>query len=414
MDKDNTKSTINELLKVISEEKFSKLVNVIDFDKYVKKLTSYKFLELLIIAQLNQAESLSQLTKNLKDEEMFQKHIEFEISTSQLSRKLGQLPPKIFEKVFHHLVLQIQAKMGNSPVTAGFGRLHVIDSTTMSMSLTQYPWAKFRKTKAGVRLHLRVVVTKDMVVPDSGVLTPAKQADRTQMGELIEIEPGAVYLFDRGYNDYKQFDLLCKKGVYFVTRAKKNAEIKVEHEFDIDPETMIFKDQKVILGKEQTKTQMEHSLRLVETKDSEGNTVILITNCFHLSAQEIGDLYRQRWKIETFFKWMKQHLRLKTLFGKSQNAVYNQIWIALITYCLQILMQQNVHYKGSLLDVQRTLRSLLFDGFDQFIRSLFRKPTRSSKGRRANHWEEEFRHIERQFNEEEVTHLDDLTYDPLF
>lgn len=300
MDKDNTKSTINELLKVMDEEKFIKLINVVNFDKYVKKLTSYKFFELLIVAQLNQAESLTQLTKNLKDEETFQKHIGFEISTSQLSRKLGQLPPKIFEKVFHHLVLKIQAKMGNSPVTTGFGRLHVIDSTTMSMSLTQYPWAQFRKTKAGVRLHLRVVVTKDMVVPDNGVLLPAKQADRTQMGELIEIDPGAVYLFDRGYNDYKQFDLLCDKGVYFVTRVKKNAEIKVEHEFDIDPESVISKDQKVKLGKEQTKTQMEHSLRLVETKDSEGNTVILITNCFELSAKEIGDLYRQRWKIETF------------------------------------------------------------------------------------------------------------------
>ncbi|WP_332699319.1 transposase [Halalkalibacter lacteus] len=99
-------------------------------------------------------------------------------------------------------------------------------------------------------------------------------------------------------------------------------------------------------------------------------TVIIVTNCFELSANEIGELYRYRWKIETFFKWMKQHLKIKSFYGKSENAVCNQIWIALITYCLQVLLQQSVHHEGPLLEIKQTIKTLLFDGFDVFLCAL--------------------------------------------
>lgn len=415
MDKNTIKSTINELLIVIDEQTFSKLINVIDIDKYIKKLTAYKFFQLLIISQLNDTQSLTKMSKKLKDNEDIQVQLAFDaISTSQLSRKLGDLSPKLYEKIFHHLVMNIQAKLKHTPIVRDITRLHVIDSSTMSMSFSQYPWATFRKTKAGIRLHLRVVVTKEMTVPDKGILLPAKHADRTQMNDLIDIDLDAIYLFDRGYMDYKQFDKFCLQDVRFITRLKKNAEIEVLSEQVPDPGAHIFKDQEVYLGNLQNGTKMIHSLRLIETKDSEGNIVIIITNCFGLSAKEIGELYRYRWKIETFFKWMKQHLKMKTFYGKSENAVCNQIWIALITYCLQVLLQQNVHHDGPLLEIKRTLESLLFKGFDAFIRALFRKPTRSSNGRRKQNWEEEFRIIEKQFDEGEVNHLNDLAYDPMF
>lgn len=415
MDKDTTQSTINELLKVLDEQKFEKLINVSNIDSYIKKLTAHKFLQLFIIAQLNEADSLRELSKRLRDDEKMQKSIELEtISTSQLSRKQCDLSPQIFEKVFKHLVLEVQARMKTKPILRDIGRLLVIDSSTISMSLSQYPWATFRKTKAGVRLHLRVVVTKDLTVPDKAVLLPAKHADRSQMDELIEVVPDAVYLFDRGYNDYKQFDKLCFDKIRFITRVKKNAEIEVISEQDPDTEHNIFLDQQVYLGNAQNKTKMEYPLRLIKTKDSEDNVVVIITNCFELTAKEIGDLYRYRWKIETFFKWMKQHLKIKSFYGKSENAVYTQIWIALITYCLQVLIQLKFHHEGPLLELKRTLRNLLFSPLDEFIRSLFRKPTRNSKGRKKYNWEKEFQFIVYQFEEWEVTHLDSLTYDPLF
>lgn len=415
MDKNTTKSTINELFKVLDEQKFLNVINVSDIDQYIKKLTAYKFLELLIIAHLNETESLRELSKQLKDDQNIQQTLEVDtISTSQLSRKQCDLSPRMFEKVFRHLVFETQAQMKHPSMIRDIGKLLVIDSSTMSMSLSQYPWATFRKTKSGVRLHLRVVVTKDITMPDKAVMLPAKHADRSQMDELIDIDSNAIHLFDRGYNDYKQFDKLCFEDVRFVTRTKKNAKIEVVSEQVPDTENNIFLDQEVYLGNAQNGTKMTHPLRLIKTKDSEDNVVVIVTNCFELSAKEIGDLYRYRWKIETFFKWMKQHLNIKTFYGKSENAVYTQIWIALITYCLQMLLQLKFHYEGSLLELKRTLQNLLFSPLDKFLQSLFRKPTRTSKGRKKYNWEEEFQHIVSQFEEGEVTHLNDLTYDPLF
>lgn len=415
MVKDNIHSTINELLKDLDEETFKKVANVIDVDKYVKKLTSYKFFELSVYAQIKNVESLTHLSKQSKDDQDLQNHLDSEgISTSQLSRKQCQLPPKMFEKVFQHLTLKIQSKMKQTPIIRNITQLQVIDSSTISLSLSQYPWATFRNTKAGVRLHTRVVVTEDNTSPNKAVLLPAKYADRTQMDELVDIDPDALYLFDRGYVDYKQFDTYCQEGVRFITKLKKNAKVDVLAEQVPDPEHLIYQDAEVFLGGEQSGTKMTHPLRLIRTEDQEGNSVIIVTSCFDLSAKEIGDLYRYRWKIETFFKWMKQHLKIKTFYGKSANAVYNQIWIALITYCLQILLQLKSGHEGPLLELKRSLKNFLFGDYKAFVKSLFREVTRQSKGRIKKNWEREFAIIERQFSEGEVNHFDDLTYDPLF
>lgn len=415
MDKNITKTTINELLKELNEKSFIRILKVMDLDKYVKKLTAYKFLQLLIIAQVNEIESLTRLSKYVRDKEELHKQIDFEaISTSQLSRKQGMLSSNLFEKVFHHLVTEIQIRMKQTPFVHNIGRLHVIDSSTMTMSLSQYPWATFRKTKAGVRLHMRVVVTKELTVPDKAILLPATHADRTQMDELITIDPDALYLFDRGYLDYKKYDYYCQKSVRFITRMKKNAKFEVLTEQAADLENLIFQDAEVFLGDERNGTKTQNTLRLIRTEDKEGNPVTILTSCFDLSAKEIGDLYRYRWKIETFFKWMKQHMKIKSFYGKSQNAVYNQIWIALITYCLEVLLQLKVGYTGSLLDMKRSLETLLFKGFDSFVKALFRKPTGTSAGRKKHDWLAEFQLLEQQFSEGEVSFLDELTYDPLF
>jgi len=416
MDKNTIKSTISELLKLIDEQTFLKLNPLINLDKYTKKLTTYRFFQLMVIAQIYDTDSLTRISKQTKDKKEVQKQVGFHsISTSQLSRKLSQIPPNLFEKIFRHLAMKVQSQLTcQSPFVRDITRLHVIDSSTMSMSLSQYPWATFRKTKAGVRLHLRVVVTKELTIPDKGVLLPATHSDRSQMNELIDIDLDAIYLFDRGYNDYKEFDKLCDTGQRFITRLKKNAEIEVLCEQMPDLENFIFKDQEVFLGNIVADTKMTYTLRLIETEDSEGNRVTILTNCFGLTAKEIGDLYRYRWKIETFFKWMKQHLKIKTFYGKSQNAVFNQIWIALITYCLNVLIKHKVGYTGSLLEVKDSLKNLLFSSFNSFIKSLHRPPTRVSKGRIKYDWDKEFNLIINQFTEGEVEHLDSLDYDPLF
>ncbi|MCM3760428.1 IS4 family transposase [Alkalihalobacillus oceani] len=283
MDKNTIKSTINKLLKVIDEQTFSNLINVIDLDKYVKKLTAYKFLQLLIISQLNETKSLTAMSKQLKDKEELHVQLAFDaISTSQLSRKLGDLSPELFEKISHYLVLSIQANMKTSPIIRDIGRLHVIDSTTMSMSLSQYPWVTFRKTKAGVRLHLRVVVTDEVVLPDKGIILPARHADHTQLTELIDIDSDAIHLFDRGYVDYKKFDKLCLHDVRFITRLKKNAKIDVLSEQVPKANSPIIQDQEVFLGSMENGTQMEHLVRLFKRtmgKETKSSLSPIVSNC---------------------------------------------------------------------------------------------------------------------------------------
>jgi IS4 transposase len=175
----------------------------------------------------------------------------------------------------------------------------MIDSTTITLCLTKYRWAEFRSTKAGVKAHLRLKFGVDGNIPDKVVVTPAKPSDRSQMDELVVDETGALNLFDRGYNDYTKFDEYCKKGVLFITRLKSNAVVEVIADHPVDPDSAIDADQIVRLGTGEDR--MEHNLRLLKTTDTEGNLVMILTNDFARSANEIGDLYRYRWQIELFW-----------------------------------------------------------------------------------------------------------------
>lgn len=198
MDKDTIQSTINKLVDIIDEEQFLNIINDATIDRYVKKFTIYRFFLMCIIAQLQSEPSLGSLAGYQKNNPDFQSLVGFEsISKSQLSRKQSDLPSAHFETVFNHLVTAVQMEMKNTPQFRDVGQLRAIDSTTMSMSFSQYPWATFRRTKAGVRLHLSVMVTKDLTIPDKAILTDAKQADRSQMGALVEMDSDAIQLFDR-------------------------------------------------------------------------------------------------------------------------------------------------------------------------------------------------------------------------
>lgn len=244
-------------------------------------------------------------------------------------------------------------------------RLYLIDSSTISMCLSLYRWAKFRKTKSGVKLHLRLVLCDQEIYPDKAIITPAKPADKTQMDNLVVVEKDALNVFDRGYLDYKKFDNYCATGIRFVSRLKHNALVEILEEREVVPGSPIKNDRIVRLGKAGI-TQMEYPLRQIETEDSNGNPVVIITNDFKMSAEEIADIYRYRWQIELFFKWIKQHLCIKHLYGTSPVAVENQILTALITYCLLKLLQLKVGYRGSLLTIKLLLEQCLYEPLSKF------------------------------------------------
>lgn len=177
--------------------------------------------------------------------------------------------------------------------------LKIIDSTTLPLNLTHYKWATFRKTKAGVKLHLRLVfMDKDNVYPDKAIMTTADEHDRNQLEVLVD-DKEAMYVFDRGYVDYERFDRMTDDGLFFVSRLKKNAITRTIESFQLPSDSSVTKDEMVYLGT--TQNRAENVFRLIEVFDTKGNTLRLITNRFDLSADEISGIYRSRWAYRTVF-----------------------------------------------------------------------------------------------------------------
>lgn len=377
MDKNIIKSVFKEYLLPIDEKAISKMANHSEIDKYVKKLDILTFLKLFIYAQLNQTSSLTDMSFNLKHDQSLQRELGLKsISASQLSRKLRDIPPGIFQAVMHHLVQKVHQTFGIKEGNKILGKIHLIDSSTLTLCLGQHPWAPKNKFTAGVKIHTRIVYHDGMTYPDKLIITPARPSDLSQLDPLIVNEKGAIHVFDRGYFDFSKFEDYCTKGIRFVTRIKENTVIRVIEEVPVPPDSSILREAVVFLGK------MKHPLRLIETVDSEGNRIEIIINDAKMPANDVSKLYRNRWQIELFFKWMKQHTVLKKCYGKSENAVHNQIYLAMITYCLTLLMKKKIQYKGSLLSMKKYVASYGLECFSQFLKEIFRPSKRTSLGRR--------------------------------
>jgi len=418
MDKDITETTFLQYLGPINFKKFDELLTNLNVDKYVKKLSTPKMIMLLIYAQLFPVDSLTHLSTVLNSNDELQECINLDsISTSQLSRKLRDLTPDLLETIFNQLVIKAIAKNGVNEVKDRLNHINIIDASTVSMAISQYPWADFRKTKAGVKLNLRLKFCSesDKVMPDKVVISPAKNADRSKMDDLVVTSENALNIFDRGYVDYEKFDDYTDDNVLFLSKLKSNAKIEY-----INTETKYvdgkeIKDSTVRLGTKNI-TRMKNNLRLLEIPDDKNPDKIIkiITNDFKRSAKEISDLYRNRWKIELFFKWIKQHLKIKTLLGFSQNAVENQIMTALITYLLLVLFKEKVETLKPLLELQRFIQECKYKPIKEFIKKLKRPPSRTSNGRRKIDHETIFELILWQAEQEDTDHFyDESTYDPV-
>jgi len=413
MDKDTTKSTFTEYLFPLDREFLVKQIEKLGLDRYTKKLDTVTFSKLFIFAQLKQIGSLADISLELRTSEELQQELDLKsISASQLSRKLRDLDPSMYEATLVHVIQKIHREFGYQKGTQALGRLNLIDSSTISLCLTKYRWAEFRNTKSGIKMHTRVVYHDQIVSPDKVVLKPAKASDKTEMNDLVVQEPDALNLFDRAYLDYELFDQYCGNGTRFITRLKANAVVTVLEEKAVDPNSPILREAIVRLGKPGV-NQMEYELRLIETQDSEGKLITIITNDMVMDVTELSELYRYRWHIELFFKWVKQHLHIKRFYGTSANAVYTQIRIALITYCLLLLMKRKIAYQGNLLIVYKLMQRCWDEPLESMIRKLYGNRTRTSNGRRTYDHERIFAETLQQIENGEADHFDDLEYNPV-
>lgn len=365
MDKITRKNSFGQWFSPINLKVLEENVKTMKLDFYTKKLTTESFLKLLLFAQLKEVESLHALGDCLFDDQL-QKAVNLDsISISQLSRRLNGMNPDLFQSLFLDLVGQIHAK---THYTKRIMPLKIIDSSTLPLNLTNHRWAKFRKTKAGVKLHLRLVfMEKGTSYPEKAVITTANEHDRGQL-EITVDDKECMYVFDRGYLDYERFDRLTDDGYFFLSRLRKNAVVREVYDFKLPEGSSVLSDQMVLIGT--TQNRAENYFRLLKVMDSKGNVLHLITNRFDLSAEEISEMYKSRWTIEVFFKWIKQHLNIKKFYGQSEWAIQNQVFIALIVYCLHILAQIETKSKRKILQISRYLRAALWKPAHIWIRKI--------------------------------------------
>ena len=371
MDKFTRKTSFEQWFSPLNLTLFEEQVKAHQLNYYTKKLHMASFMKLLLYAQLHETESLRALSDAVFSDEL-QRAIGLEsISFSQLGRRLNTISTEFFQSIFLDLVLQIHQKTGFQERRKITTPLKIIDSSTLPLNLTNHKWAEFRKTKSGIKLHLRLVFMEEgCSYPDKAVLTNAKEHDRGQLEVLID-DKECMYVFDRGYLDYERFDRMTDEGYFFVSRLRKNAVVRVLEPFSLPENSPVLSDEMVVIGT--TQNRSENVFRLLKVMDSKGNELQLLTNRFDLDATGIAEIYKSRWAIELFFKWMKQHLNIKKFYGYSEQAVHNQVYIAMIVYCLNVLAQLNTNSERSYLQICRYLKASLWKSAHIWLRKIEEK-----------------------------------------
>lgn len=361
MDKYKTKMTINKWFSYIKLEQLSidSRQAIEQFDRYAKKLTFKKAIKLFLYAINDETESLRHLDQQLVNPNLKKVMGIDSISYSQLSRALRALEPSVLLEIFNHLLSLVHKKTEVKLKE----KLYLIDSSTFSFSKNSYPWAHFRPTKAGIKLHLKVCfMNESWVHPEQFEVSPASEHDHEHLDVFIN-EPLATYVFDRGYLDFAQFDQMHWDGYFFVSRIKKNTKVHVQSHLDVPKGTGIISDQLVQLGSQVYLTSL---FRLVTIERKQQANLRIITNRMDVSAEEISKMYQSRWQIELFFKHIKQHMTIKNYFSKSEEGVENQVILALIVYLLTLLIKLELDLKQTVFHVLRHLRVLQYEPFELF------------------------------------------------
>ena len=237
--------------------------------------------------------------------------------------------------------------------------VYALDATTIDLCLSVFPWARFRLTKAAIKLHTLLDLRGN--IPSFIFISDGKFHEINVLDQLIP-EPGAFYVMDRGYIDFERLARFNEVGSFFVIRAKSNLKAQRRYSHAVDKSTGLICDQTVVLTVFYSRQGFASPLRRIRFKDPEsGKTLVFLTNNFMLPALTITQLYRLRWQIELFFKWIKQHLRIKAFFGTTENAVKTQIWIAVSVYVLVAIVKKRLALSASLYEILQILSLTMFE-----------------------------------------------------
>jgi hypothetical protein len=362
-----------QIIEFLPQKTFQRIVMKYQGDKYIKSFSCWNQLLIMMYGQLSGCESLRELVCITTAHSPKSYHLGFGkslITRSNLAKANANRDCKIFEEFAYKMISIAQGKR----ITREFeisGRFYAFDSTTIDLCLNLFWWASFRKAKGGIKVHtLYDVVTQ---IPTFLHITEAKVNDMNAMDE-IPYEPNAYYIFDRGYFDLARLFTINLIGSNFIIRERGQLQYEIiEGEDLLDGSDNILYDQTIRLTGLQTRKKYPVLLRRIGYYSVEHKrTFTYLTNNFGISARYIAMLYKNRWQVELFFKWIKQHLHIKSFWGVTENAVRIQIYAAITAYCLVAIIEHDLKLNRSTFDVLRILSMSLFDKTP--IKDLFERP----------------------------------------
>ena len=356
------KIVFSQVMTHMPSHTFQRCVQRYHGNRQVKQFTCLDQFLCMAFAQLTYRESLRDIEACLRAQQtkLYHMGIRGRISRSTLADANENRDWRIYADFAQSLIQTARRLYPHDDFGVDLQQtVYALDSTTIDLCLSVFPWAKFRKTKGAVKLHTQLDLRGN--IPTFIQISDGKMHDVNLLDEIIP-EPGSFYIMDRGYLDFARLSLLTQCGAFFVTRAKSNLRFRRLYSRPVDKSSGLRCDQTVVLTTHQSSKDYPAHLRRIKFFDSENDKILVfLTNDFNLPALTIAQLYRCRWQVELFFKWIKQHLRIKSFFGTSENAVKTQVWIAISVYVLVAIIKKQLKLEASLYTILQILSVTVFE-----------------------------------------------------
>ena len=347
------KYIFSQIIGLISHKQFQTIVNRLSGNYKVKDFSCWKQFLCMVFGHLTHRESISDTVLCLKGNanKMYHLGIGEVGAVSTITRANESRSVQIYEDLAMLLIKEAKQlyKFDDELEVSLKGNVFAIDATTIDLCLSAFCWATFRSTKGGIKLHTQLDLKTS--IPEFILFSTASVHDVNVL-DVIHFEPNSFYVMDRGYVDYKRLYKINTSEAFFVTRAKDNMNYRRLYSNQKDVASGVLYDQSIMLNNYYASIDYPIKMKRIKFKDAEtGKILIFLTNNFNLKATEIAQLYKHRWKIELLFKWIKQHLKIKSFWGQSENAVKTQVWIAVSAYVLVAIAKKQFMLKQSLYEI---------------------------------------------------------------
>jgi hypothetical protein len=359
----HSNTLMNQLLVHIPRHDFQSLVSQWNGDRYVKRFTTWNQFVTLLYAQAADKKSLRDIQNglHLQAGKLYHLGLSVPAKRSTLSEANAQRNWAIYQGLFDKLLKRCQTLSPQQKFRFK-NPLRIWDSSLIELCVSMFPWAKYRKTKGALKLHCQLEHAG--TIPSFAVVTDGRCHDLKAANTFFDLVPDSIYCLDKGYLDFALFRRMHEAGAFFVTRPKTNMNYTITGQQKLPKNKSVLADHIIQLNGFYTQQDFPGLLRLIRFHDAEQNrTFEFLTNNFHLAAATIAAIYKARWQIESFFKWIKQNLKIKTFLGTSKNAVLTQLWVALCYYLLLAYIKFQGKYRFSLFYLHRMVRETLLERF---------------------------------------------------